>query len=92
MARKVTAFVASVLLLALVFISYDAGVEAWCLEYPSPDINACRGKDGLRYCRDDCVAIGHGFAGGECLKNPDGSFGDCLCLKCADEPPAANTL
>ncbi|KAG2648805.1 hypothetical protein PVAP13_1NG066300 [Panicum virgatum] len=90
MAPKVTAFVAGVLLLALVFVSYDAGVEAWCLEYPAPDPNACHGHRGLDYCRDECVAVGHGFRGGECLKNPDGSFGDCLCLKCAEQPPAAN--
>ncbi|CAD6251733.1 unnamed protein product [Miscanthus lutarioriparius] len=64
----------------------DAGVEAWCLEYPAPDPNACRGSRGLRYCRDECVAVGHGFAGGECNK------GECLCLKCADQPPAARAL
>ncbi|RCV05288.1 hypothetical protein SETIT_1G071400v2 [Setaria italica] len=88
MARKVTALVASALLLALVFISYDAGVDAWCLEYPAPDINACRGGGrGVQTCGDECRDVGHDFRGGACLDN-----GDCVCLKCADEPPpAANT-
>ncbi|CAL5023740.1 unnamed protein product [Urochloa decumbens] len=86
MARKVTAFVASALLLALVSLSYDAGVEAWCLEYPAPDINACRGSRGVKTCGDECRDVGHGFVGGQCLDN-----NDCVCLKCADEPPHANT-
>jgi hypothetical protein len=65
----------------------DVGVEAWCLEYPAPDPNVCHGSDGLRYCRNDCVAIGNGFVGGECNK------GTCYCLKCADEPlPAPRAL
>lgn len=62
----------------------DSGVEAWCLEYPSPDPNSCHGSDGLRYCRDLCVGVGNGFVGGECNK------GTCYCLKCADEPPPAS--
>ncbi|KAG0531905.1 hypothetical protein BDA96_04G062200 [Sorghum bicolor] len=56
MARKATALVASALLilLAVAFLSHDAGVEAWCMEYPASDTNACR--------------AGRGFAGGECNK------------------------
>lgn len=70
-----------------IFDGADAGVEAWCLEYTAPDVNACRGKNGLRTCRDECLAVGAGFAGGECNNN-----GDCFCVKCADEPPAPHTL
>ncbi|KXG29567.1 hypothetical protein SORBI_3004G056700 [Sorghum bicolor] len=90
MARKATALVASALLilLAVAFLSHDAGVEAWCMEYPASDPNACRGSGGLRTCRDECVGAGRGFAGGECNK------GECLCLKCRDDepPPAARAL
>ncbi|AQK60369.1 hypothetical protein Zm00014a_010486 [Zea mays] len=85
MARQATAlFASALLLLAVAFMSHDSGVEAWCLEYPSPDPNCCHGSDGLRYCRDLCVGVGNGFVGGECNK------GTCYCLKCADEPPPAS--
>jgi len=65
----------------------DAGVEAWCLQYGAPDPNACHKNRGLDQCRDKCLAVGQGFVGGACLKNPDGTIGDCVCLKCADQPP-----
>jgi hypothetical protein len=119
MARKVTAMVASALLLALVLVSYgkheiikkntllflfyiyefsliltlkrsfihraDAGVDSWCLEYPAPDINACRRNgSGVQPCANQCRAAGQGFRGGACKDN-----GDCVCLKCAEELPAA---
>ncbi|KAJ1278095.1 hypothetical protein BS78_04G052600, partial [Paspalum vaginatum] len=81
MARKTAALVASaLLLLAVVFLSLDAGgVDAWCLEFPSPGINACRGgSNRLAVCCKECEDLG--YDGGECKKD-----NECVCLKCADQ-------
>ncbi|WVZ77733.1 hypothetical protein U9M48_025560 [Paspalum notatum var. saurae] len=80
MARKTAALVASaLLLLAVVFMSLDAGgVDAYCLEFQST-INACRGgSNGLRVCCQECLDLG--YNGGDCKKD-----GECACLKCADQ-------
>ncbi|KAK2630741.1 hypothetical protein QOZ80_2AG0103010 [Eleusine coracana subsp. coracana] len=89
MACKATSLVASALLiLALLSMSIDTGVEAWCLSYPFEDIkDACR-HGGLKNCVKKCK--GKGFRDGAQCNN----LGDCLCLKCVDQgkPPAAHSV
>ncbi|TVU32745.1 hypothetical protein EJB05_24523 [Eragrostis curvula] len=88
MACKATAVGASALIiLSLVFMSFDSGVDAWCLSFPSPDSAACREKGGLKNCAKKCEAV-H-YDGGQC-----DTFNDCLCVKCVDQgpPPAQHTL
>ncbi|KAL6629919.1 hypothetical protein ACP70R_029684 [Stipagrostis hirtigluma subsp. patula] len=83
---KATAIVASALLLALVFLSSDDGVEGFCIKFQAPDRYACHSKRGLKECASKCEAIG--YLGGYCEPQPDGKPGDCYCVNC-DQPPAA---
>ncbi|KAL6629920.1 hypothetical protein ACP70R_029685 [Stipagrostis hirtigluma subsp. patula] len=83
--RKATAIVASAMILALVFLSCEDGVEGWCISYAAPDPTACHAKRGLYYCTAKCQAVG--FKGGLCMKQPDGQPGDCFCVNCADQQP-----